>query len=187
MMTWSPFIRRTVALGLVIIPVLFVLLYIVLPILDQYQDNTDQIKQSRFVLTRYEAIKLYKPDNKAIDKLELQKQKANFITDSTEALAGAALQSKLKRFAAQSRVTVLRANNLANRKEGALSLIGVRLELIGTQKALHDVMSKIENSKPYLFIEKLDLKTSHTSQRHQDQKLTARLHVYGAFEKRGER
>ncbi len=185
MMSWSPLTRRSVALGLVIVPVLFVLLYIFLPFMEHYQANEEQIKHKRFVLTRFEAIKLYKPETNTIDKIELQKQKANFITDTTEAIAGAALQSKLKRLAAQNRVTVLRANKLANRKEGELSLVGVRLELIGTQKALQSVLQKIENSRPYLFIEKLELKTSHTSQRNQDLKLTARLHVYGAFEKRG--
>jgi hypothetical protein len=104
-----------------------------------------------------------------------------FLAKGTSAIVSAQLLGNLKQMSANRGLEVLRAEDLPAKTVDALTLVGGSLDLSGTMAGVYGLVQDIENAKPFLFVEKLDLHANGPAGNENiDTILNVSLQVYGA-------
>ncbi len=105
-----------------------------------------------------------------------------FFDAGTPAIVTAQLLTNLKNIATAHGIEVLRAADVPAKTEGSLNLIGGTLDLSGSMGNVFALIQDIENAKPALFIEKLDLHSNGASavDPNAETFLTVSIQVFGA-------
>jgi Type II secretion system (T2SS), protein M subtype b len=120
--------------------------------------------------------------SKPSDSATLPESAALFFSDGTPAIVTAQLLTNLKNIAASHGLEVLRAADLPAKVEGPLNMVVGSLDLSGPIPSVFALIQDIENAKPALFIEKLDLHASSIGAigENTDTILTVSIQVSGA-------
>lgn len=183
----SPSVRKLLAVSLLVLPLLFLLNFIVLPLYDAYQANQIAIQDKRILLSRYQNVIKSAPSLSEIKpNSQNQPNSQNFLRDKNETLALAKLQAKLKQIISSNGGNVRIARPLANNETDAIPFIGVNVDFTGTHRQLQRIIYQIETGLPFLFIEKAELRSGQFQRRFDEfraSRLQVRLDVYAALQK----
>ncbi len=179
--------RRFLAIGLPIAGALLFWSILIQPILASINERNEQIETKRVLLGKYLAVA--EEEGRVSDAFErlsrLSTGRETFKAKSAP-LAAALLQGKLKSLATTYLLPVHSATPLPvrNNKEN-VNLIGVRISLSGSLRAIHRTIHAIESNVPYMFIEAARLKPKNRARNVKASPqiaMTARLDVYSLFE-----
>lgn len=151
-------LRRLVAVGLLGLVAGCVGLLVVAPLWGHVADLKDRIDQERMMMSRLTAAA---SDDSARQVLEQQTKAAKaaglFIEGESESIRLATLQSNLSSIAAANGVKLRSSRNLPGRERGDLRLVGVQLQLAAPIEKLQKMLLDIEQSKPSLFVDSLQV------------------------------
>lgn len=151
-------LRRLLAVGLLGMVGGGVVLLVVAPLWAHIAGLKDRIDQERMMTSRLAAAV---SDDSARQTLEQQTKAAKaaglFIEGESESIRLAALQSSLSGIAAANGIKLRSARNLPGREKGDLHLVGVQLQLAAPIEKLQKILLDIEQSKPSLFVDSLQV------------------------------
>ena len=151
-------LRRLLAVGLLGMVGGGVVLLVVAPLWAHIADLKERIDQERMMTSRLTAAV---SDDSARQTLEQQTKAAKaaglFIEGESESIRLAALQSSLSGIAAANGIKLRSARNLPGREKGDLHLVGVQLQLAAPIEKLQKILLDIEQSKPSLFVDSLQV------------------------------
>jgi hypothetical protein len=83
-----------------------------------------------------------------------------YLGSGTPAILTASLQSRLREFAVQRGVEIVQASELKDDStDNPFSKLGIRLEMSGPAAGIYDVLQQIEQSKPWLFIDNVQMRS----------------------------
>lgn len=180
----SPPIRKLLAVSLVILPFLFLLNFLVFPILNWYSENSDMIEKKRNLLSRYQIIIRNAPDLNTLAKTPEKTDFQHFLQAPNETLAQAQLQAKLKQIIILNRANVRLARSLTSLTKNDIRFIGISVDFVGSHSQIYKIIHQIEGSSPFLFIETADLRSREFGSRfdiYQPSRLLVRLNVYAGL------
>ncbi len=151
-------LRRLVAVGLLGLALASGGLLVVAPLWAHIADLKDRIDQERMMASRLTAAV---SDDSARQTLEQQMKVAKaaglFIEGESASIRLAALQSSLAGIAAANGIKLRSARNLPGREKGNLHLVGVQLHLAAPIEKLQKILLDIEQSRPSLFVDFLQV------------------------------
>ena len=180
--TLSKPVRRLLAVALLVVPVGAVGFAAVYPILSHVADLQDRIGQERLMLGKLTSLT---SDDSAKRILEEQTKTARasgiFIEGESESIRLSTLQSNLSAIAAANGVKLRSARNLASRDKNDLRLIGVQLQLAAPLDKLQKLLLDLEQAKPALFVDALQITPLAVSRSADDEQvglLDARFDVF---------
>ena len=150
--------RRLLAVGLLAMVLGALGLLVVAPLWAHVADLKDRIQQERMMASR---LAVLANDNVAKQTLEQQMKAAKaaglFIEGESESIRLAALQSNLSSIAAANGIKLRSSRNLPGREKNELHMVGVQLQLVAPIEKLQKILFDIEQSKPTLFVDTLQV------------------------------
>jgi general secretion pathway protein M len=127
---------------------LFVLLFVVAPVLSHFSSRSEEISENVAQLSHFRSI--------ARDAKGLIAKTARsgdpFLPGGEERVVSADLQASLKTIANSAGVRFLGVRGLQGVRSQPLRMVAVSLELEGTLQGIRDVVQAIEGQTPFLFI-----------------------------------
>jgi general secretion pathway protein M len=148
------------------------------PILQSLQDSRDAIADAATRLSRIKAVAATKP--------ELEKLAAKMASDmghsDTEALAGAALQERLRQLTSAQGISLGAIQWAGGKTESGLGRISVQVQVTTTIGPLYELLGQVEATMPLLFIDNIDIQASGSSDPGQPQQagpLSVSFECYG--------
>ena len=175
------FARRLLAVGLLVAPLGALGYFVANPIVGHIGELKEQIEQERLLAGRLTALT---GDDSAKRALEQQTKQAKasglFIEGESESIRFAALQSNISAIAGANGVKLRSARNLPARDKNELRLVGVQLQLTAPIDKLQKILLDIEQHKPALFVEFLQITPAFAARSVDDEvgMLEARFDVY---------
>ncbi|MEM7620861.1 MAG: type II secretion system protein GspM [Pseudomonadota bacterium] len=181
----SPPVRQLLAISLIVFPVLFVVSFVALPLVEAYSSYNDEIKTKRELLGRYQNSIQNAAKQKAQQAQNGQSKIQHFfLTDENETLAQTKLQANIKKIITINRAAVRVARGLETLEDKALRLIGVSVDFGGSHQSVRNIVHAIETASPFLFIEKAEIKVRTSAGRfniYQPSQLQVQLDIYAAL------
>lgn len=101
------------------------------------------------------------------------------IAEEIEGLAIAALQARLSDLASAAGLRIESSGGLPSREDGALRLVGLRIEISGKDADVGKVLHSIETARPIMMIEGARIRGG---QAEPEPRVEASLDVYAAYE-----
>lgn len=151
-------VRQLLAVALLVALVSAVGLLALAPLWTYVTDLKGRIDQQRMMVAR---LTLLAEDDGAKQALEQQTKVAKaagiFIEGESEPIRLAALQSTLSAIASANGVKLRSARNLPSRDKYDLRLVGVQLQLVAPIERLQKILLDIEQSKPSMFVDSLQV------------------------------
>ena len=154
------------------------------PILDSVNQSREEIADAATRLSRIKAIAATKP--------ELEAQAAKMMSDigqsdafmraDTEALAGAALQERLRTLTSAQGISLGAIQWAAGKTDSGLGRISVRVQITATLGPLYALLGSVESTMPLLFIDDIDVQATaggDPGQAAQDGPLSVTFDCYG--------
>jgi len=154
------------------------------PILDSVNQSREEIADAATRLSRIKAIAATKP--------ELEAQAAKMMSDigqsdafmraDTEALAGAALQERLRTLTSAQGISLGAIQWAAGKTDSGLGRISVRVQITATLGPLYALLGSVESTMPLLFIDDIDIQSTaggDPGQPAQDGPLSVTFDCYG--------
>jgi hypothetical protein len=135
------------------------------PILQSLQDSREAIADAAVRLSRIKAIAATKPEleNLAAKMVSDMGHSDAFLRADTEALAGAALQERLRQLTGAQGISLGAIQWAGGKTESGLGRISVRVQVTTTIGPLYDLLGSVEASTPLLFIDDIDIQASASS------------------------
>ena len=154
--------------------ILFVLIFLLAPIMGHFADRAEEISGHAAQLVHFQnaARMAKKPVGSAGKSGDL------FLPGSEERVASADLQASLKSMAANAGVNLLTIRGLQGRRSQPLQMVAVSVELEGPLKAIRDMIFAIENQTPLLFVATASFRSLADGE---DGAIRAELRVQGAI------
>ena len=150
-------LHRLLALALTLAVVLGLYGLLVRPWLTAYRDNSARLEQ---LGARWQRLA-----NRTATAAEIEAQIQGLAGDrrldgllldeTTDAFAAAALQRTVKTLATASGAQLLSSANLPQRQDGHLPRIGIAVSLRTDTRSLIDLLRRLEQHRPWLFIDNL--------------------------------
>ena len=154
------------------------------PILDSVNQSREEIADAATRLSRIKAVAATKP--------ELEAQAAKMMSDigqsdafmraDTEALAGAALQERLRTLTSAQGISLGAIQWAAGKTDSGLGRISVRVQITATLGPLYALLGSVESTMPLLFIDDIDIQSTaggDPGQPVQDGPLSVTFDCYG--------
>lgn len=161
-MTLSSAVERlastAAALGLLVGVLLFGFAVIVEPLTARRSGALDQIEQERVLLGRLLAEARALSARSGVT--DVGAKESGFLAGSTDAEKIAALQARVEAVATASGVGLTSLQPSAERREGLLRFIGLRAVAAGTMDDVQRFLYGLEDGRPSLTIEAIDLAPS---------------------------
>ena len=183
-----------VSLGVVILLPIVLLAAIAIPWLNRISELDDSIAASRDQLMRYQRLVSTRPALLA----ELEQARTNDTFDAfyfkapTQALAGAQLQARVQEIVTAASGRLISTQILPPETQETPPRIRVRTQIQGSTETLMEVLYRLEQTRPFLFVERLSVRSAARpavssgpalGRRHlmtnQGGELTVRLDIYG--------
>ena len=135
---------------------------VVAPILQSLQDSRDAIDDAAVRLSRIKAIAATKPEleDLAAKMASDMGHSDAFLRADTEALAGAALQERLRQLTGAQGISLGAIQWAGGKTESGLGRISVRVQVTTTIGPLYELLGQVEASTPLLFIDDIDIQAS---------------------------
>ncbi|MGD8697643.1 MAG: type II secretion system protein GspM [Gemmatimonadales bacterium] len=176
--------RRVVAGGGIACAILLLTVYAIVPFAKRWSDREAAIQAKAEQLARLQSL----VDSEAalqrvVAELEQGRSLRNrrLLVGTTPALASSTLQTLVRSYAEESRVTLQRVNlsEQAEPEESGLTPVGLQVTVLGDVYGLVDLLYFLQNGEKLLVID--ELQVSSTRRRGADQQLmswTLRLHGF---------
>jgi hypothetical protein len=170
--------RRLIALLLVVLIVGAVDLLAVEPTVDYVSDLENRIQQERQYFGRLQ-VALADPGPKQRGA-EVPPNTAELLLEGeSDPVKLATLQTKLAELVSSHGLRLRSARNLPQRERGAVRMVGLQLHVAGPIEALQQTIFTIEQQKPFLIIDALQLTAVATANEEEKGFLDARLDIFG--------
>lgn len=156
----NPIASKLMALGLLLLLIAAAVL-VPLELISRFTDGEDSLLESRKLLGRIEA-SVREMQARATAEGERQQTPGAdlFVGGTSEGVALAALQTRLAAIAAAAGLRLQSAGELPARTEGALRLIGLRIDMTAAIEPLVEVLHRIETTQPIMLVEAARLRSS---------------------------
>ena len=132
------------------------------PILQSLQDSRDAIADAATRLSRIKAVAATKPEleNLAAKMASDMGHSDAFLRADTEALAGAALQERLRQLTSAQGISLGAIQWAGGKTESGLGRISVQVQVTTTIGPLYELLGQVEATMPLLFIDDIDIQAS---------------------------
>ena len=156
----SPSVRRLLALAIPVLLLGMVYAMLVRPSLAELSANSKAVSQLTDSLARYRQIAARGPElaQQADELRKTGAESEGYLPGESEAVAGAALQDRLKGLVARSGGQLGSIQILPAQQEGDARRITARGEMTLGTEGLRQVLYSIESDQPYLFIDSIDVR-----------------------------
>lgn len=163
-MTQSAPNRQYCALGwtlLVLVPLL-TLAAVAIPWLERVAALDESISEAEDQLLRYRRMVATLPTLRAeLDKVNSNQDfKAFYFSAKTPALAGAELQRKVQDIVSGAQGRLISTQLLPEEKDEQPARVRLRTQIQGSTDTLLQVLYRIEESRPFLFVEQVSVRSS---------------------------
>ena len=134
------------------------------PIIDSLDQSRQAIDEAQVRLARIKAVAATKPQLEAVAAKMATDigQSDAFMRADTEALAGAALQERLRNLTSAQGITVGAIQWAGGKTESGLGRISVRVQVMAPLGPLYALLGSIETTMPLLFIDDIDIQATAT-------------------------
>ena len=181
----SPFLRRVLAIAILVTLVFAVFSGIVAPIVEGYRSNRGSIDLMRAAIARSQGAANDLPALRA--ELARLKQEptsqGGFLQGPNESMIAAQLQNRVKRVVETARGELRSTQILPLREEGKFRRIAIRGQMTVGIPALQHTFYALESTSPFLFIDNVDIRARPAQRQRdrssQDTVLEVRFDVYG--------
>lgn len=136
--------------------VLFLVLFVIAPVLGHFSSRSEEISESASQLARFHALAR---NAKALMKKAPQAGDP-FLAGTEERVVSADLQASLKAMAAASGVRLLGIRGLPGSRYQQLRMVAVNVELEGPLPSVRNLFLAIENQMPFLFVTEASLRSA---------------------------
>jgi general secretion pathway protein M len=156
---------RIAAILLLVIVLLFAHLSFVQPLLDLYSDNDQGIADKQEMIEHLQHVAAELPSLRKTGEQQRDRVGGGFLTleAPSDAVAVANLLSMLKDIVARGGATVTSAEGVPVQPQGKFHRIGVRFSLTGTLDVLTTVLKGVDDARPVLFVDNLQLRAAGVS------------------------
>lgn len=184
----SSWISRAVALLLLMVPIAVLQLFIGSPLINSFVDSRESIAKSQATLEqlRHLASSRQEVEARLQEFKARHKSEGSLLKAQSVELAGAALQSHLRQLLEANGAELDSMQLLPVREEEGFRRISVSFSFRATMNSLQPVLYAVETQVPYLFVQKLELRslrrlmsTVRSSTDDQSEELRVQLEVYG--------
>jgi hypothetical protein len=182
-------VRRILAVGILLLPILLVWLLAVQPMVQRYSETQEALERSLHLLSRYRANTRQK---EGLERTVLQRRQAatayqGLIEAPNAALAASALQSGLRRILEASGGSVRVLSVAPPFREQGYDRLAARAEINVSAEKLINVLHALEASQnPNLSIDAVDIRApeqaAQGSKANENASLSVRLDVSGFWE-----
>lgn len=151
-------VRQLIALALLALVLSAIGLLAVAPLWSHIADLKDRIEQERMMVARL--TRLAQDDGAKVfleQQTKAAKASGQFIEGESEPIRLAALQSTLSAIAGANGIKLRSARNLPGREKNDLRLVGVQLQLVAPIEKLQKILLDIEQAKPSMFVDALQI------------------------------
>lgn len=142
----SPPIRRFAAVGLALILLLGVGSLVVVPVIAHVQALDDSIEAKRLEVMRFQRLVAAASGGEVAG--QSPSEQASYLPGETEAIQQAALQTELKRMAADAGVRVLSTSAISVPPRHGFHVAATQMTLRAPVSAVYDLLRKIEAHDP---------------------------------------
>jgi len=134
------------------------------PIIDSLDQSRQAIDEAQLRLARIKAVAATKPQLEAVAAKMVTDigQSDAFMRADTEALAGAALQERLRNLTSAQGISVGAIQWAGGKTESGLGRISVRVQVMAPLGPLYALLGSIETTMPLLFIDDIDIQATAT-------------------------
>ncbi|WOH53708.1 type II secretion system protein GspM [Bradyrhizobium sp. sBnM-33] len=170
--------RRAAFLAFNIVLVLFIVMFLLAPVLTHFVSRSEEISESAAQLAHFRKImrSASTPANKSSQDGD------PFLAGTEERIVSADLQASLKAIATNAGVNLLAIRGLQGSRSQQLRMVAVSVELEGSMSALRNMVVAIENQTPFLFVAAASVRSVSEGD---DGPIRAELKVQGAMRDRG--
>jgi type II secretory pathway component PulM len=154
--------RRVVAAGAIACAVLLLTVYAIVPFVRRWSDREAAIQAKAEQVARLESlVNSEEALQRAVDELEQGRglRSRRLLVGTTPALAASTLQTLVRSYAEQSRVTLQRVNlsGEAEPEESGLTPVGLQVTALGDLYGLVDFLYFLQNGEKLLVIDELQV------------------------------
>lgn len=141
-----------------------ILLLVVIPIAEPLFSKRDEIMQKKYNLEKLRKVsgQYVSLEGKRTAFNEHVTTRQEFFKEENTALAGAKIQTKLRRFASSNEVAISTIKTLPTIDEGVQTTVEMRISASGEKNGILNFIQDIERSSPYLFIDGLEMRPERT-------------------------
>lgn len=159
MTTLSPFVRKTVALGLLILAMLFVALFAVKPVFGWASQHIEAMRDARFELLRAErrARATAGTSDSLADELE-RTTSVRLLPGQTQSEGAAALQALIEEKSRLASITLESLQATQATQGVPLVQVGYEVRATGTERALVNAIQSLEAGTPTIRIERIAIR-----------------------------
>ncbi len=154
--TW----QRTLAVSLLLIPLVLLYWVVVAPYLHYLAENQDRIEDLQFQLKRLQRAAskalVWRRQLKTLESNQAGKQ--HFLEGTTPTLAAAELQNRLGEIIRGAGGKTTSTQTLASKSEGAFIRVAVRVRFTASTEGLRQILHTVESEKPLLIIDSLKIR-----------------------------
>jgi len=179
---------RLTALALLAAALSVVLLGVVLPVAERFQELALALEEERRQLRDYAAFAAQQPQLEAVgERHRAELERGEFLPGEGELDWRSNLQGVLTRLAEESGVRITSARQLPDRERGPFMLVGMGLNMTADIETVQSFLYALETARPYLFVEAADMSPLGGIGRESGPRLLeVRLDIFAAPRREGE-
>jgi general secretion pathway protein M len=184
-LTVSPFLRRVLAITILVVLVFALFSHIVAPVLEGYRSDRRSIDLMQAAIARSQDGANDLPALRA-ELAGLRQQptsQGGFLQGPNESMIAAQLQNRVKRVVETARGELRSTQILPSREEGRFRRIAIRGQMTVSIAALQRTFYELESTSPLLFIDNVEIRARPAQRQRdrssQDTALEVRFDVYG--------
>ena len=164
--------RRTPFAAFNILVMLFVVIFVLTPMLGHFASRSEEISETAAQLAHFRKLARIAsvPTNRSSSAED------PFLPGAEERVVSADMQAGLKGIAANAGVTLLGIRGLPGGRYQQLRMVAVNVELEGALVAVRDMIATIESQTPFLFVTSASFRSVND-----DGPIRAELKVQGAM------
>jgi general secretion pathway protein M len=188
----SPQMSRFAAVGLLVVLILTLVFYGIMPLVQTYKSNADEVAilEKRLVTLRSMLANKSLVDN-ALERLDSMNTTGDvFLKGNKVAIASANLREFVSDVVKESGGVLVSTQDYETESLDIANAVGLRLQFNGEINNLSDLLYKLESARPLVFIDKMTITSSaaknrrgsrsrRLSARSSRKSLTVRLDIFG--------
>ncbi len=150
---------RLVAVGLLLIPIILLIEFIITPLIQRYVTLSGDIVELEQEIVRYRTLLAELPALRAaVQQLDASRPLAPYLLEGdNQALAAASLQRRLQQLASKLGIRVISLRVQPPSRDGPLERIAVEARLQSSLDALHDLLLDIETGMPITYVDNVSI------------------------------
>lgn len=174
-------VQLIAAFGILLAILLGFVFFVVLPFHNAIEDAQAGIVEQRELIGRFRSLTATPEDiRKRAEEREQAIRSGIFLEGDTDAVRSARLLALLTDAAKKEGITVRSTRGLPNRDRDGIRTVAAQAEFLAELPQLQSVLVRIENMRPYLFVQSLDI-SPVISRKSNGGLLEVRLSIFGAI------